>query len=146
LEVGYGEEIGEVFKYIKNASVITVFFPKLGRSLVFDLRIKEGYDPLIKIMPMANSVSERIDTLKELRPEFPKIQEIVLIPWVGYVDAIRSSGLWDHLLLEIKKINSNQAILNANNSFDELLEIQQEDLLELLFGDKYETVWESEGS
>ena len=59
MEVGYGEEIGEVFKYIKNASVITVFFPKLGRSLVFDLRIKEGYDPLIKqsLMPIIHSMN-----------------------------------------------------------------------------------------
>ena len=68
MEVGYGEEINEVFKYIKNSDVITVFFPKLGRSLVMDLRTTSDLGPMIKIMPMTNSISERIETLK--KPSF----------------------------------------------------------------------------
>ena len=66
MEVGYGEEINEVFKYIKNSEVITVFFPKLGRSLVMDLRTTSDLGPMIKIMPMTNSISERIETIKNL--------------------------------------------------------------------------------
>ena len=33
MEVGYGEEINEVFKYIKNSEVITVFFSKIRKII-----------------------------------------------------------------------------------------------------------------
>ena len=146
MEVGYGEEINEVFKYIKNSDVITVFFPKLGRSLVMDLRTTSDLGPMIKIMPMTNSISERIETLKNLRPTFPKAKEIVVVPWVGYVQVLKSSGLWNHLLDEIVKLKNQTAINDAIKAYKELVFIQEEDLHEMLFGDKYETIWESQNS
>ena len=146
MEVGYGEEINEVFKYIKNSEVITVFFPKLGRSLVMDLRTTSASGPMIKIMPMTNSISERIETIKNLRPSFPKAKEIVVVPWVGYVQVLKSSGLWKHLLDEIVKLKNQTAINDVIKAYKELVFIQEEDLLEMLFGDKYETIWESQNS
>ena len=111
-----------------------------------DLRTTSDTGPMIKIMPMTNSISERIETIKNLRPSFPKAKEIVVVPWVGYEQVLKSSGLWKHLLDEIVKLKNQIAINDAIKAYKELVLIQEEDLLEMLFGEKYETIWESQNS
>lgn len=141
MEIGHGFEIERVFEQIENSEVITIFFPRLGQALVCDLRYKKGDIPFIKVMPMVNTISSRAKVLRRARPSYPRIQEILSIPWVGYVETIKSSGLLKQLILRIKKTDSNQAVNSTKEAYKQLLYIQQQDLIQLLSGDRYDTVW-----
>ena len=45
MDFGYGDSVDGVFKFIENAEVMAVFFPKFGQSIVVDVRPKEGEPP-----------------------------------------------------------------------------------------------------
>ena len=141
MDFGYGDSVGGVFKFIENAEVLAVFFPKFGQSIVVDVRPKEGEPPLVRVVPMARSIADRLRTIKRMRPALPRPQDIVAVPWVGYVAAMKSSGLWDKVLGRIEQSGFPEALEDAENAFNELVRMERRELAQLIMGDQYETLW-----
>ena len=141
LDFGYGSGVDGVFKFISNADVMAVFFPKFGQSVVIDIRVKDGEPPLIKVVPMAHSIADRLRSIKRMRPGLPRPQDIVAVPWVGYVEAIKTSGLWDKIADRIEQSGYVEALDKFEQSFDELVGMERRELAQLIMGDHYETLW-----
>jgi len=141
LDFGYGNSVDGVFKFIENAEVLAVFFPKFGQSIVVDIRPKEGEPPLVRVVPMARSIADRLRTIKRMRPALPRPQDIVAVPWVGYVDAMKTSGLWGKVLGRIEQAGFPAALEDAENAFNELVRMERRELAQLIMGDQYETLW-----
>ena len=141
MDFGYGTGVDGVFKFIDNAEVIAVFFPKFGQSVVIDVRAKEGEPPLVRVMPMARSISDRLRTIKRMRPALPRPQDILAIPWVGYVGALKSSGLWGKVVARIEATGYPEAVEASGRAFDELIRFERRELAQLIMGEQYETLW-----
>lgn len=141
MDFGYGDSVDGVFKFIENAEVLAVFFPKFGQSVVVDVRPKDGEPPLVRVVPMARSIADRLRTIKRMRPALPRPQDIVAVPWVGYVDAMKTSGLWGKVLERIEQAGFPEALEDAENAFDELVRMERRELAQLIMGDQYETLW-----
>jgi hypothetical protein len=141
LDFGYGNGVDGVFKFISNAEVLAVFFPKFGQSVVIDVRPKDGEPPLVRVVPMARSIADRLRTIKRMRPGLPRPQDIVAVPWVGYVDAMKTSGLWGKIVERIEQAGFPEAIEAADRAFDELVRMERRELAQLIMGDQYETLW-----
>ena len=141
MDFGYGTGVDGVFKFIDNAEVIAVFFPKFGQSVVIDVRAKEGEPPLVRVMPMARSISDRLRTIKRMRPALPRPQDILAIPWVGYVGALKSSGLWGKVVARIEATGYPEAVEASDRAFDELIRFERRELAQLIMGEQYETLW-----
>ena len=141
MDSGYGNSVDGVFKFIENAEVLAVFFPKFGQSIVVDIRPKEGEPPLVRVVPMARSIADRLRTIKRMRPALPRPQDIVAVPWVGYVDAMKTSGLWGKVLGRIEQAGFPASLEDAENAFNELVRMERRELAQLIMGDQYETLW-----
>ena len=141
MDSGYGDSVEGVFKFIENAEVLAVFFPKFGQSVVVDVRPKDGEPPLVRVVPMARSIADRLRTIKRMRPALPRPQDIVAVPWVGYVDAMKTSGLWGKVLERIEQTGFPEALEDAENAFNELVRMERRELAQLIMGDQYETLW-----
>jgi hypothetical protein len=141
LDFGYGSGVSGVFKFIENAEVMAVFFPKFGHSVVIDVRIKESDPPLVRVVPMARSIADRLRSIKRMRPGLPRPQDIVAVPWVGYVEAMQSSGLWNKIIDRIEESGYAEALEAADKAFDELVRMERKELAQLIIGDQYETLW-----
>ncbi len=141
MDFGYGDSVDGVFKFIENAEVMAVFFPKFGQSIVVDVRPKEGEPPLVRVVPMVRSIADRLRTIKRMRPALPRPQDIVAVPWVGYVDAMKASGLWGKVLGRIAQTGFPTALEDAENAFNELVRMERRELAQLIMGDQYETLW-----
>jgi hypothetical protein len=141
LDFGYGNGVDGVFKFISNADVMAVFFPKFGQSVVIDVRHKEGEPALIRVVPMARSIADRLRTIKRMRPGLPRPQDIIAVPWVGYVDAMKTSGLWGKIVARIEESGYSDALDDAEKAFDELVRMERRELAQLIMGEQYETLW-----
>ena len=141
MEFGYGDSVDGVFKFIENAEVLAVFFPKFGQSVVIDVRPKEGEPPLVRVVPMARSIADRLRTIKRMRPALPRPQDIVAVPWVGYVDAIKTSGLWGKIVARVEDSGFPEAVEAAEKAFNELVRMERRELAQLIMGEQYETLW-----
>ncbi|MDG0867826.1 hypothetical protein [Candidatus Lucifugimonas marina] len=141
MDFGYGNGVDGVFKFISNADVMAVFFPKFGQSVVIDVRHKEGEPALIRVVPMARSIADRLRTIKRMRPGLPRPQDIIAVPWVGYVDAMKTSGLWGKIVARIEESGYSDALDDAEKAFDELVRMERRELAQLIMGEQYETLW-----
>ena len=141
MDFGYGSGVDGVFRFIENAEVLAVFFPKFGQSVVIDVREKEGEPPLVRVVPMARSIADRLRTIKRMRPALPRPQDIVAIPWVGYVGALKSSGLWAKVVARVEATGFQDAVDETDKVFDELIRMERRELAQLIMGEQYETLW-----
>jgi len=141
LDSGYGNSVDGVFKFIENAEVLAVFFPKFGQSVVIDVRPKEGEAPLVRVVPMARSIADRLRSIKRMRPALPRPQDIIAVPWVGYVDAMKTSGLWAKVVARIEDSDFPEAVEAAERAFNELVRMERRELAQLIMGEQYETLW-----
>jgi hypothetical protein len=141
MDFGYGSGVDGVFKFISNAEVLAVFFPKFGQSVVIDIRPKDGVAPLVRVVPMARSIADRLRTIKRMRPELPRPQDIIAIPWVGYVDAMKTSGLWGKVVNRVEYSGFPDAVVAAEKAFNELVRLERRELAQLIMGEQYETLW-----
>ncbi|MBT3554746.1 MAG: hypothetical protein HN926_09935 [Chloroflexi bacterium] len=141
MDFGYGNGVDGVFKFISNAEVLAVFFPKFGQSVVIDIRPKDGVTPLVRVVPMARSIADRLRTIKRMRPDLPRPQDIIAIPWVGYVEAMKMSGLWDKVVARIEESGFPDAVTAAETAFEELIRLERRELAQLIMGEQYETLW-----
>ncbi len=134
-----------VFRHIDKAETFTIALPTIRRALVVDLRTSSepngDANPFIRVMPMARSASERLRTLRRLRPTLPRAAEILVVPWPSFVDGLVRAGIWERLEQRITKTGSARAIEALEKAFDELRSTEARELGALLRGEKYEVLW-----
>ncbi len=90
---------------------------------------------------MARSIADRLRSIKKMRPALPRPRDIVAVPWVGYVEAMQSSGLWNKIIARIEESGYAEALEAADKAFDELVSMERRELAQLITGDQYETLW-----
>ncbi len=55
--------LDQVITGISESEVISIFFPLLRRSLVVDARREDGTPHMVRVMPQAKSMEERISSI-----------------------------------------------------------------------------------
>ncbi len=94
MDSDFSVNIREIMRNIDSADVLTIYFPIIRRTLLVDTRADSAEGPLVRVVPMVNSVEERFRSLKKLRPQFPRPESITLVPWPKYVRSMESLGIW----------------------------------------------------
>ena len=133
----------EVMKNIDSAEVISVFFPGFRKAMVVDTRHTDSEGPMIRIMPMAASPQERLRRMRRLRPGFPRVRRLTLIPWPRYVDSLVTLGVWDRIVQRLK--NSDYKDGDADTEYDSVLEelrrLEKAELAAVVLGENCHTIW-----
>ena len=102
------DNLENVKETILESDVVSIFFPFLGKSVIIDSRTNDTEGPILLLTDMVKTPKERVDSLKQIRPSFQTINEIVLIPWVRYVSTLKSSGIWGGILDKMLKLGQEK--------------------------------------
>tara|TARA_B100000427_G_scaffold259852_1_gene224047 strand:- start:1849 stop:2292 length:444 start_codon:yes stop_codon:yes gene_type:complete len=140
------DDLNDVKANILEADVISIFFPNFKKSVLVDTRSTETDGPSIMLTPMAQSPRERIKSMEKLRPGFPEVKNMILIPWLRYIFSLEESGIWELLINRLEHstlLNSNSA---ANTILNELKNLENIELLEVIKGNTYQTIWSKESN
>ena len=134
-------EIDEVFRNILEAEVMSIFFPALRKALVVDTRFNATDGPMVRLLPMAGSPQERLRSIRRLRPGFPRLQNLTLIPWQRYVDSLVTTGVWAEIEDRIKESGDISAIEACDAALSELRHAERRELYAVIVGEGYQTIW-----
>lgn len=140
------DDLNDVKANILEADVISIFFPNFKKSVLVDTRSTETDGPSIMLTPMARSPRERIKSMEKLRPGFPEVKNMILIPWLRYIFSLEESGIWELLVNRLEQstlLNSNPA---ADTILNELKNLENIELLEVIKGNTYQTIWSKESN
>ena len=66
---------------------------------------------------------------------------MVLIPWVRYIYTLAESGIWATIVERLEECNYLEAEQAAGAIFDELRLLERRELVSVVKGSTYETIW-----
>lgn len=138
-------DIDGMLRSIDSADVISIFFPSFRKALVVDPRSNERHSAMVQIAPMAASPQERLRLIRRQRPGLPRVRNLAVIPWTRYVDSLVRLGLWDKLIERLESAGEDEAIVECEQAFIELREMERDEHVNAIVGKNYHTIWSSEG-
>ncbi|MDA1297501.1 MAG: hypothetical protein O3B04_05800 [Chloroflexi bacterium] len=130
-----------VLQHIEKAETFSIALPTVKRALVIDMRTKGDDGPFVRVMPMARTASERLRSLRRLRPTLPRAAEILVVPWPSFVDGLVRAGIWQRLQQRVASSGSAAAADALDDSLTELRVAESRELGALLRGEEYEVLW-----
>ena len=134
-------EIDEVLRNVQEAEVMSIFFQSFRRALIIDTRSNTDDGPMVRLMPMASSPQDRVRSIRKLRPGFPRLQNLTLIPWQRYVDSLVNLGVWEKIVKRIEESGDAKAIQACDAALTELRRLERQELVAAISGDNYQTIW-----
>ena len=134
-------EIDEVLRNVQEAEVMSIFFPSFRRALIIDTRSNTDDGPMVRLMPMASSPQDRVRSIRKLRPGFPRLQNLTLIPWQRYVDSLVNLGVWEKIVKRIEESGDPKATQACDAALNELRRLERQELVAAISGDNYQTIW-----
>ena len=137
-------DLDNVLRKIDEAEVISLFFPTFRKSVVIDTRSSDTEGPMIRVLPMVASPQERLRSIRRLRPGFPRLHHLTLIPWPRYVDSLVSLGVWDRITGRFAQSGRNQMVEQCEAVLAELTRLEKDELRGVVRGDNYRTVWSAD--
>ena len=135
------DDLDEVKSSILEADVISLFFPYFGKTVLIDTRSHDSDGPIILLTQMARSPQERIRSMEKLRPGFPDIQKMILVPWARYVTTLEDSGVWNTIITRLEDCSYTDAQQAGDTIFSELKELELNELKEVITGTSFKTIW-----
>ena len=136
-------DLDEISTTIETAEVISILFPMLRKSLVLDTRSDLEDGPMARVVPMAESVDDRLRSIKRMRPRFPRPESVTIIPWPKQVKSLKRLGLWGKIIERMMSTGNREIIGKCTTCYEKLLQLDAEEIAAVLTGKNYYTLWEA---
>ncbi|MGD9711543.1 MAG: hypothetical protein AB7V46_05685 [Thermomicrobiales bacterium] len=131
---------------IESAEVVSVFFVRVGHSLIMDLRPDPESEPVVVVDRMAESPYQRLLSFSNLRPTLSLPDEITLAPWTERVTDFQESGVMDVFLARCRSAGGDQLASDANSCFGQLLELERNAMKDMIRGIGMQTLWQRDAN
>ena len=134
-------EMNEVLQTIREAEVVTILFPIIRYSLVVDTRTTSEIGPMVKAMPMTGSLEGRIRSIHQERPDFPRPDDLAVIPWPKYIASLINLGVAEALAQRLSGTGSSEAIRDFRAAIEQLARLEKAEMIQVIKGENYQTIW-----
>lgn len=128
---------------LADAVVMSIFFVRVGRSLILDFRAADFQPPAVMIDEMTATPRDRLLSFRRLRPSFPIPEEITLAPWAERVREFERTGVLERLLERCDEVGGSELIDQAHDGYLKLLTAEKKILRDMITGVGMETLWEA---
>ena len=132
-------DLDAVIQNIREAEVICVYFPAFNQTLLVDARTAYNVTPMMTVVPMVRSASDRIRSLRRLRPQLPRPESITMIPWGRRVASLVDCGLWEQLLVRLDGMDEPDAC--AEDCMRRLRAMELAEFRDAIVGRSYQSIW-----
>jgi hypothetical protein len=127
---------------LADAMVMSIFFMRVGSSLILDLRTAAGISPAVFVDGMTSTPRERLLSFRHLRPQLPIPDEITLAPWAERVRDFEREGVLGRLLERCDEVGGGELIAMARTAYLKMLAEERKILRDIVSGPGMETIWE----
>ncbi|MEA2593806.1 MAG: hypothetical protein QOF01_275 [Thermomicrobiales bacterium] len=127
---------------VRTAEVMSVFFLRVGQSLILDMRRHGDEGPVILLDEMVATPSDRLLSFRRLRPELPLPERLTLAPWPGAVRSLAESGILDAVLDRCRLEGGEELVDQVQELYRELKTMERTQLRDLVRGVGMQTLWQ----
>jgi hypothetical protein len=134
-----------IIEAISTGEVVCLFFPRLGKTLILDLRSTEDTPAAVFLENMVSSPRERLESLQKLRPEFPLPNELRLAPWLGFVRSLHDTGVYDAILDRCAQTGDLSLPGACREAIHALEQMERHFVRAIVRGEMSRTLWQRPG-
>lgn len=131
-----------IIEAIREGDVVCIFFPRLGKTLILDLRHSIETPPAVIIDNMVSNARERLERLQRMRPEFPMPDEVRLAPWIGFVRSLQETGVLDAMIERCTQTGNTGVVQDCRDAFATLERNERQLVRAIIRGDTTRTIWQ----
>lgn len=126
---------------VRTADVLSIFFVRVGQSMIVDTRDDHGLGPAVIIDEIAASPRDRLESMRTLRPGLPLPEHMTLAPWTSAVRDFETTGLLESLKDRCRLAGGTAFSRDAELAFRRLVLMERRYLRDLVRGAGMKTIW-----
>ena len=137
-------DLEQIGRSIAAAETVCIFFPMLRKTWVLDLRSTPTDPPMTRLMPVARGPEDRIRQLRRMRPHLPKPAQVAIFMWPRQVESLARLGVYDQMIARVSSEGYPALRAACKSVLQELRRLERAELLNVITGETYHTVWARE--
>ena len=126
---------------VRSVDHLLLRFTPVAERLLFDFRTREGVGPGVALLPPVDSFVERIRTIEQVRPGFPRPKRIHVVTWPLRVASLERLGVLDAVRGRLAEMDAFDAITSLDETYARLLDLEREEIRRAIEGEGYHTMW-----
>jgi hypothetical protein len=142
VDFDYRLDLSEIMRVVETAEVVALYFPLVRKTLLIDGRTSDLDGPMVRVVPMVSTPDERLRSLRQLRPRFPRPDSITIIPWPKYIASLESLGIWERIVGRFINAAAPEGVRQCDAAYQELLALEREEVLHAIKGNDYKPLWD----
>ena len=142
MEQSEEEFIVRMREALDTAEVMSIFFVRVGRSMILDLRRDDATGPAAMLDDIVSTPEARLQSFRRLRPGLPLPDRLTLAPWTNAVRDFKQQGLLEALLSRCLRDGGDLLHDDAGRAFRQLEILEQKYLRDLVRGVGMTTIWQ----
>ena len=127
---------------LRTAEVMSVFFVRVGRSLILDMRREGLTGPAALLDDIVSTPQARLHSFRRLRPGLPLPERLTLAPWTSAIRDFEQQGLLDALLERCRLEGGDELHEAAARAYRQLEILERKYLRDLVRGVGMQTIWQ----
>lgn len=131
---------------IMTVEHMLIRFTPVPERLFLDFRTNDQQGPGIALLPQVSSFTERLKTIEEARPEFPRPERIYVVTWPLRIPSLDRLGVLAAVRERLAELNAFDAIARLDETYERLLTLEREEIRRAISGDGFHTIWPAEES
>lgn len=116
-------------------------FSTIPQRLFVDFRTTPDLGPGAYVLPPATSVKERMASIREVRPGFPRPRRINVVAWPLRVGGLERLGVLAEVRQRLGDLDGFDALRALEAAFIELERAEHDEIRRAITGEGYKTLW-----
>lgn len=133
-----------IIEAIQSAEVMSLFFPRFGKTLMLDLRHTVEIPPWVTVDDMVSSPQERLVRFEKMRPLMPLPDELRIAAWFGSIESLNDAGIVDAMLERCSETGEVAIVEQCREAIQALDTYEREHLKAMIRGELSRTIWQRE--
>jgi hypothetical protein len=126
---------------VQTVDHLLVRFAPLAERLLLDFRTSEGSGPGVALLPQVSSFTERLKTIEDARPGFPRPERIHVVTWPLRVASLERLGVLETVRGRLAEMDAFDVIASVDATYERLLDLERDEIRRAIEGNGYHTIW-----
>ena len=141
MDSSYDVDLDGLLRTVQRSDHVIVRFSTLAQRLFVDFRTRDGEGPGVFVLPVADSMQQRLATIAAARPHFPRPEKLYVMAWPLRVGALERLGFIEATRHRLAGMDAFEQLHDLDRVFRELQRAEQDELRRAITGEGYRTIW-----
>lgn len=119
-------------------------FTSVQQRLLVDFRSNEQTGPGVHLLPPVRSMRERVASIRDARPDFPRPEQLFVVGWPLRVGALERLDVLQPIRDRLAGLDAFEQLAALDQAYEELLRAERDEQRRAVTGEGYRTIWPPE--